>query len=259
MFRKIAVSGILGSLIVAAPAFADTVKGVVVPVVGQASSFEPGPGTASKGDVVFAQKLVAKDTATLSAPLFFEKNNSFDSRYELKSGALLYKVGFPKFGTAFCSVDHGFSQKPKIGKPWDSQICLIDTDEDGRFDLKYAGATRKFDLSPLSLNMLYHDKSIKLDPIAYTVAGPNEGASVNARVELSKLSSKKLKFKVMIQLIEGDWSEHGEEVIKIEKGTAYPMTVDVYGASIRIDSIDKNSLSYEVLSGFPETETIGLE
>jgi len=252
------LSSVLIVMSVAPPAVAGNVKGVTIPVIGQIDTLQKGDGVAQKGDVIFSQTLIAQRTAKLTESFYIKRDNRFDSTYDLKAGDLLYSVNFPDHDTAYCSVAHGFSQNPSIGKPWDSQICLIDTDKDGRFDLEYAGATQKFDLSPLSLNILWSD-NLDFDPVPYLEQDTDNSASVQARVELTKFSSKKAKFKIMLQLIEGDWVEHGAETIRFEKDVVFPVTLDIYGAKLQITSVDKTSLTYQVESGFSQTESILLE
>lgn len=258
MLKRLLLIGALSACVIAPDANAKNVKGVLVPVIGQDDTLSGKSGVAQKGDVIFSQNLIAEKTAKLSKAFYLQRDNSFDSRYDLKTDDLLYRVIFPKHDVAYCSLKHGFSQKPKIGKKWDSQICLIDTDDDGKFDLEFAGATRKFDLSPLSLNILWSG-DLGIEPLPFTKSGPQPEANVAARIELSKLSAKKAKFKVMVQLIEGDWSEHGESSVKFDKETQFPVIADVYGAEIKIEAVDKNSMTFEVLKGFSKTEPLMLE
>jgi len=258
MLKRLLLISTLSAFVIAPDARAKNVKGVLVPVIGQDDTLSTNSDVAQKGDVIFSQNLIAEKTAKLSKAFYLQRDNSFDSRYDLKTDDLLYRVVFPKYDMAYCSLKHGFSQKPKIGKIWDSQICLIDTDKDGKFDLEFAGATRKFDLSPLSLNILWSD-DLDFEPLPFTEFGPQPEANVSVRVELSKLSAKKAKFKVMVQLTEGEWEEYGESSIKFDKETQFPVIADVYGAEIKIEAIDKKTMTFEVLKGFSKTEPIMLE
>lgn len=258
MLRALTVTAGLCLFSSALVAHADNKAGIVVPIVGNAMGVEVGSGAAQKGDVIFSQQMLAEKTAKLNAPFFIERDNTYKSRYELGSGALMYRVLFPGQIAGFCSVDHGYSQAQAFGKRWDSQICFIDQDNDGRFDLEYAGATRKFNLSPLSLNILWSE-GLDFDSIPYAVSGPDKGAAVEARVELGKITSKKVKFRVSVRTIEGEWSEHGEVSHSIEKGTQFPIDLDIYTAKISVNSIEDGVLAYELVSGFSDELSIRLK
>lgn len=258
MIPRLIIIAAFSLLGVSETALADNVKGILIPVIGQSETLSIGNGTAQKGEVIFSQTLTAQKTATIATPFYLQRDNRFKSEFNITTDDVLYAVLFPKYDVAYCSVKTGYSQSMMGGKRWNSQICLIDKDKNGTFDHEYAGAIRKFDSSPLSLGMMWSD-DLGIGDLPYMIAGPQAEASVNARVELSRLSSRSLNFKVMVQWVEGDWVEHGEEKIKLSKDTEFPIEADVYGAKIRIHSIDNQVINYQVLSGFSETDTIMLE
>lgn len=237
-------------------ASAKMVKKAAVPIIGDASTFQPGDGSGEKGDVILTQRFVAAETAQLEAS-FNLSRKKFDAKHNISSDEILYQINFQKDKIGYCTFNDTFSQKPKIGALWTAQTCFSDEDGDGKLDREFS-AQKNPDMFPrLSVNLLWSDE-VNFPPVSIVKAGPNASVGVDAEIRLAKISSKKVRFELHLETAEGAFKSHATQSIKFTKDETFPKIVEVFGAKLRIDNVGKDKLEYTVMSGFSKTREIAL-
>lgn len=243
-------------LCVSSPAHAKMVKKSAVPIIGDEASLNPGDGLAQKGDIILEQKFVATETARLQSP-FTLARKKFDAKHEVTTDHVLYKVMLGDEKIAYCTFEDTFSQQPKIGKKTGTQSCFSDEDGDGKLDREFSAMKNPEMFPRLSTNLLWSDE-IAFPPLEIIKSGPNSTVGVNAKIRLAKLSIRKAKFELHLQTAAGEFTSHSTQSIKFSKETSFPQEVEVFGAKLRIKSMSKDQMDYEVLSGFSVTREIAL-
>jgi len=237
-------------------ASAKMVSKSAVPIIGDTASLNAGGGSAQKGSIILEQNFVASETARLQSP-FTLARKKFDAKHVVSTDDVLYKVMLGKEKTAYCTYGNTFSQEPKVGKLIGTQSCFSDEDGDGKLDREFS-AMKNPDIFPrLSTNLLWSDE-IEFPPLSISKSGPNPSASVKAKIKLAKLSSRKARFELHLQTASGEFTSHSTQSLKFAKGAAFPQEAEIFGAKLRIKSLSKEQMDYEVLSGFSSKREIAL-
>lgn len=257
----------------AAGASAQDIPGLLlgrVPLSPLAAEITDETRTATFGGALFSQQARVTEVAQLqSAATVRIRAPTGEIRESVGAGELLYRVELNQAQPphAFCSFDPTVVQNRPSGpmsRPSETyRFCLGDIDGDGDFDNLYimnsSLAGRRVDgvwtenLPALVSGgeMIY--AGAMETPVSYTILTDHNAEPVTLQLILTPAFDGFGAYLVTARE-NGGWTQLDSQNFQFEG--APPTTVDLFGARIEVLSREGRSITYRVVRGFPEGETI---
>lgn len=235
------------ALIVLALGLSSCALNTTTQVTPAEKSFIQGKKIAENGDLLFEQILMAKNIAMLVTPFYHYEENT-NLKIDVTTTDLLYKLS--KIENGYCTFEYTRTEKDDVEKGYGRQVCFTDTNNDGKFDKIYSAGKNAYPHSRMSNNTLIVEQ-VEMLPISYTPLEANSKVGVESGVRLAgEHFFERARLEFVMKSAEGVWEVIANEDIKFNKSAEYPQDISFLGAKLRIHSISKKQVEYEILSGF---------